>query len=76
MYAAIDNKVTLQMTVDVAAFFSVSRSVRAQVNIDNALNRKYYLTADNNNNITPGAPRTCPGIAHHRVLASARSGRG
>ena len=59
MYAAIDNKVTLRgyTRVDAAAFFSVSPSVRAQINIDNALNRKYYLTADNNNNITPGAPR-------------------
>ena len=31
---------------------------RVQVNIDNIADRKYFVTADNNNNITPGAPRS------------------
>jgi catecholate siderophore receptor len=59
MYAAIDNRVTLQgyTRVDAAAFFSVNRNVRAQINIDNLFDKTYYLTADNNNNITPGTPR-------------------
>ena len=60
MYAAIDNTVTLPgyTRVDAATFFSVSQKIRAQINVDNVLNTRYYFTADNNNNITPGAPRT------------------
>jgi len=59
MYAAIDDKVTLPgyTRVDGAAFFSLNRNVRAQVNVDNLFDKKYFFTADNNNNITPGAPR-------------------
>jgi catecholate siderophore receptor len=29
---------------------------RIQVNMQNIFNRKYYLTADGNNNISPGVP--------------------
>jgi catecholate siderophore receptor len=59
MYAAIDNAVTLRgyTRADAAVFFSVAHNMRAQVNVENVLNKRYYLTADNNNNITPGAPR-------------------
>lgn len=59
MYAAVDDKVTLRgySRFDGAAFFTVQQNVRAQVNVDNMFNRKYFLTADNDNNITPGGPR-------------------
>ncbi len=59
MYAAIDNKVTLPSYVefDGALYFSVSRNVRAQANIENLLNTTYYATASGNNNISPGSPR-------------------
>jgi len=59
MYAAVDNSVTLPgyTRVDGAAFFSLNEKMRAQVNVDNLFDKKYYLTADSNNNITPGAPR-------------------
>ena len=59
MYAAVDNKVTLRgySRFDGAAFFSLSAQTRAQLNVENMFSRKYFLTADNDNNITPGAPR-------------------
>ncbi|KQQ40849.1 TonB-dependent receptor [Methylobacterium sp. Leaf125] len=43
---------------DLGLFYQVSESVRAQVNIENLFDRRYIYTADNNQNITPGAPRT------------------
>ena len=39
-------------------FYQVNEFVRAQVNIENLFDRRYIATADGNNNITPGAPRT------------------
>jgi catecholate siderophore receptor len=35
----------------------VTERVRAQVNTENLFNRKYYVNADNNTNISPGSPR-------------------
>ncbi|WP_430914009.1 TonB-dependent receptor [Methylobacterium sp. sgz302541] len=43
---------------DLGLFYKISDTVRAQVNIENIFDRGYIYTADNNNNITPGAPRT------------------
>ena len=43
---------------DLGLFYQFSDNVRAQVNIENVFDRKYIATADGNNNITPGAPRT------------------
>ena len=43
--------------LDGAVFFRVTESIRAQVNVENLLNRRYYATADGNNNITPGSRR-------------------
>jgi catecholate siderophore receptor len=53
------NNVTLPgyTRVDAAVFFTLSRKLSAQVNVENLLDEEYYLNADNNNNITPGAPR-------------------
>jgi catecholate siderophore receptor len=60
MFAAIDNTVTLPgfTRVDAAAFFALTSQVRAQVNVENLLDRRYYGTSHGNNNIMPGAPRT------------------
>jgi len=44
--------------VDAAMFFAVSEKLRTQVNIENLLDQGYFLNADNNNNITPGGPRS------------------
>jgi catecholate siderophore receptor len=59
MYAAIDDTVVLPgyTEVDAAAYFTVSRNVRLQANVENLLNRTYYVNADNNNNISPGFRR-------------------
>jgi catecholate siderophore receptor len=59
MFAATDNVVVLPgyTRVDGAVYVAVSRHLRAQVNLENVLNRRYYASAHNNNNISPGAPR-------------------
>jgi catecholate siderophore receptor len=59
VYAAIDNTVRLPAftRVDGAAFLRLGSRLRAQMNLENVLNAKYYPLAHNNNNITPGSPR-------------------
>jgi catecholate siderophore receptor len=59
MYATIDNAVMLPKftRVDGAIFFRLSEYLRAQMNLENLFNEKYYPLAHNNNNITPGSPR-------------------
>jgi catecholate siderophore receptor len=60
MFAAIDNVVTLPSftRADVGVFLRLNERVRAQVNVENVFDEKYFSTAHSNNNITPGAPRT------------------
>jgi catecholate siderophore receptor len=60
MYAAIDNTVTLPAftRADGALFVGLSRRLRAQVNVENLLDRRYFATSQGNNNIMPGASRT------------------
>jgi len=60
MFAAIDNTVTLPgyTRVDAAAFFSLNRKLRLQANVENVFDKKYFVNADNNTNISPGFPRT------------------
>jgi len=43
-----------QVTVDP----NDSAIVRAQANLENVLDTRYYVNADSNTNISPGAPRT------------------
>jgi catecholate siderophore receptor len=59
MYAAIDNGVTLPSFVDFdgALYVTLARSVRAQAFVENLFNTRYYVTAHNNNNISPGSQR-------------------
>ena len=61
MYAAVDNAVTLPAFTRVDARGDERRKldgVRAQANIENVLDARYYATSHGNNNIMPGAPRT------------------
>jgi catecholate siderophore receptor len=60
MYAAIDNAVTLPgfTRLDAAAFVTVTPLLRAQLNVENLLDRRYFATSHGNNNIMPGASRT------------------
>jgi catecholate siderophore receptor len=59
MFAAIDNKVTLPgyTRADAAVYFSLSEKIRLQANVENLFDRKYYINADGNNNISPGSSR-------------------
>jgi len=59
MFAAVDNTVTLPgyTRADAAVFFSLSEKVRLQMNVENLLNKTYYLNADSNTNLSPGSPR-------------------
>src|SRR6185369_7564761 len=59
MFAAIDNTVVLPgyTRADVALFYSFSERIRFQANVENLFNKKYYLNADNNTNISPGSSR-------------------
>ena len=59
MFAAIDNAVTLPgyTRLDLAAYYRLTRTLRVQANLENALDADYFAHADNNNNISPGYPR-------------------
>ena len=59
VFAAIDNTVRLPAftRLDGAAFLNITRALRAQVNVENVLDTRYYPTAHSNNNIMPGSPR-------------------
>ena len=60
MFAAIDNAVVLPeyTRADAAVFYSITEHWRLQANVQNLFDKKYYLNADGNNNISPGAPRS------------------
>jgi catecholate siderophore receptor len=60
MYAAVDDTVTLPgyTRLDAAAFYDLGRSLRIQANVENLLDRRYYVNADGNTNISPGRPRS------------------
>ena len=58
-YAALDNTVIVPgyTRVDGGLFFKVNERISGQVNIENLLGARYYVSASNNNNIMPGSPR-------------------
>lgn len=59
MYTSTSNTVTLPgyTRVDAALFYTISPQYRVQVNVENVSDKKYYLYANGDNNITPGSPR-------------------
>jgi catecholate siderophore receptor len=59
MFAAVDNAVMLPgyTRTDAALYYSMSEKTRVQVNVENLGGIRYYLNADNNNNISPGSSR-------------------
>jgi catecholate siderophore receptor len=60
MFAAIDDTVTLPgyAEFEAAGYYRFANGVRLQVNVDNLFDRRYYLNADSNTNISPGSPRS------------------
>jgi catecholate siderophore receptor len=60
-FAALDNVVTLPAfaRADGALYYAFAGGkTRLALNIENLFDRKYFPTADGNNNISPGAPRS------------------
>lgn len=59
MFAAVDNTVILPgyTKIDAAVYYSLTERWRLQANLENLFNRKFYINADGNNNISPGRPR-------------------
>jgi catecholate siderophore receptor len=59
-FASSDDSVRLPgfVRVDAALYAKIDETWRAQLNIENIFNKGYWATADGNNNISPGQPRT------------------
>jgi catecholate siderophore receptor len=59
-FATISNAVTLPgyARLDAALYYKLPRGIDAQVNVENLLGAHYFPTANADNNIAPGAPRT------------------
>jgi catecholate siderophore receptor len=59
MFAAVDDTVTLPgyVRADAALFITLTAKLRLQANVENLLDRRYFLNADSNTNISPGSPR-------------------
>jgi catecholate siderophore receptor len=59
-YATISNAVKLPgyARVDAALFYELPGGIEAQVNVENLFGLHYFPTANADNNIAPGAPRT------------------
>ena len=60
MFATIDDTVTLPgyTRVDAALYYSFSDRIGLQLNVENVLDKDYFVNADSNTNISPGMPRT------------------
>jgi len=59
-FASSDDSVRLPGFVrfDAAVYAKIDEMWRVQLNVENIFNRGYWATADGNNNISPGQPRT------------------
>ncbi len=51
---------------DAAVYLKINETWKAQLNVENIFDKGYWASADGNNNISPGQPRT------FRVSATAR----
>jgi catecholate siderophore receptor len=60
MYAAIDNKVILPgyTRADAAVYYTMTEKIGLQANLENLLNKRYFINADSNDNISQGSPRS------------------
>jgi catecholate siderophore receptor len=59
LYPNIDNQVVVKgyTRYDAAVFFQVNELLGLQLNIENVFDKKYFVSANSNDNITPGSPR-------------------
>jgi catecholate siderophore receptor len=60
IFASTDNAVTVPgfTRVDAGVFAALTRRFRAQLNVENVFDARYYASAHSNTNIMPGAPRS------------------
>jgi len=67
-YATISNAVKLPAyaRVDGALYYKLRGGIEAQVNVENILAAHYFPTANADNNIAPGAPRTVKATVGYR----------
>jgi catecholate siderophore receptor len=59
-FASSDDSVKLPgfFRVDAALYLKINEAWRAQFNVENLFNKGYWASADGNNNLSPGLPRT------------------
>jgi len=59
IFASTNNTTVLPefTRVDGALYFTLNENLDAQLNVENLFDEKYYASAHNDNNITPGSPR-------------------
>ncbi len=59
VFTGIDNSVELPSfeRVDAALYAGIGFGLRAQLNVENVFDTRYFPTAHSNSNITPGSPR-------------------
>jgi catecholate siderophore receptor len=59
-FASSDDSVKLPgfVRVDTALYLKINEMWRAQLNVENLFNKGYWASADGNNNLSPGLPRT------------------
>lgn len=57
-YASTDNLVSMPgyTRVDAALYYNLSETVSAQLNVENVFNKRYFVYAHSNTNVTPGSP--------------------
>ncbi len=67
-YATISNAVKLPAyaRVDAALYYQLPGGVEAQLNVENLFGAHYFPTANADNNIAPGAPRTVKATVGYR----------
>ncbi|RJG08484.1 TonB-dependent receptor [Massilia cavernae] len=60
LFTSTSNTVVLPSftRVDGALFYRIDKQYQVQLNVENLFDKKYYASAHNDNNITPGAPRS------------------
>jgi catecholate siderophore receptor len=68
VWASLSNRVKLPAyaRLDAALYYRLPRGIEAQVNVENLLGANYFATANNDNNIAPGAPRTVKATVGYR----------
>ncbi len=74
-YASSDDTVRLPgfVRVDAALYVKINETWRGQLNIENIFDKGYWASADGNNNISPGQPRTFKVSATAKVLIFAEA---